>query len=239
MSAGQYARTQLLIGKDAMEKIRGSRVLIFGVGGVGGCAAEALARSGVGTLGIVDDDYVAETNLNRQILALHSTLGMHKADAAKQRILDIDPETCVQTYKMFYLPENADRIDFSSYDYIVDAIDTVTAKLEIAVRADKAGVPLISAMGCGNRLDPSKLIVTDIYKTDTDPLARVMRRELRKRGVPKLTVVCSTEPAMPRAPGEDTGELKGSRPAPGSTPFVPTAAGYLLASRVIMDLMKS
>ena len=183
MSAGQYARTQLLIGKDAMEKIRGSRVLIFGVGGVGGCAAEALARSGVGTLGIVDDDYVAETNLNRQILALHSTLGMHKADAAKQRILDIDPETCVQTYKMFYLPENAHLFDFSEYSYVVDAVDTVTAKIAIIMRAKEAGVPVISCMGAGNKIDPSQFRVTDIYETKVCPLARIMRKEMKKRGV--------------------------------------------------------
>ena len=233
---GQYERTELLIGEEGLQHLRKARVAVFGAGGVGGYVIEALARAGVGTLDITDSDTVSESNLNRQIIALHSTVGRKKTEVFSERIRDIDPEIRVIPYRCFYLPEQADRFDFSSYDLIVDAIDTVTAKLDIIERAYKAGIPVISAMGCGNRLDPAKLVLTDIYKTQNDPLARVMRRELKKRGVEKLTVVYSTEaPITPLPTAEEPGDHP-RRSTPGSAVFVPASAGLLIASYVCRKL---
>lgn len=233
----KFVRTAMVLGPSAVENLRTKRVAVFGIGGVGGNCAEALARSGVGTLDLIDSDDVCESNLNRQVFALHSTIGMKKTDAAKQRIMDISPETAVNTYPVFYLPETADTIDFSVYDYIVDAIDTVTAKLDIIERAGRCGVPVISSMGCGNRVDPSMLRIMDIYDTKGDPLAKVMRREMRKRGIKKLPVCCSLEtPLKPLFPGSEE-ELKTRRSIPGSTAFVPPAAGIMIASYVVRKLI--
>jgi tRNA A37 threonylcarbamoyladenosine dehydratase len=233
----KFVRTAMVLGPSAVENLRTKRVAVFGIGGVGGNCAEALARSGVGTLDLIDSDDVCESNLNRQVFALHSTIGMKKTDAAKQRIMDISPETAVNTYPVFYLPETADTIDFSVYDYIIDAIDTVTAKLDIIERAGRCGVPVISSMGCGNRVDPSMLRIMDIYDTKGDPLAKVMRRELRKRGIKKLPVCCSLEtPLKPLFPGSEE-ELKMRRSIPGSTAFVPPAAGIMIASYVVRKLI--
>lgn len=233
----KFVRTAMVLGPSAVENLRTKRVAVFGIGGVGGNCAEALARSGVGTLDLIDSDDVCESNLNRQVFALHSTIGMKKTDAAKQRIMDISPETAVNTYPVFYLPETADTIDFSVYDYIVDAIDTVTAKLDIIERAGRCRVPVISSMGCGNRVDPSMLRIMDIYDTKGDPLAKVMRREMRKRGIKKLPVCCSLEtPLKPLFPGSEE-ELKTRRSIPGSTAFVPPAAGIMIASYVVRKLI--
>ena len=232
----QQERTRMIMGEEALARLRSSRVLLFGVGGVGGYVLEGLARTGVGTIGVVDDDAVAVSNLNRQIIATHETVGQPKVEAAAARVAAIDPEIRVIPYRCFYLPEQADRFDFSSYDLIVDAIDTVTAKLDIIERAYKAGIPVVSAMGCGNRLDPTKLVLTDIYKTQNDPLARVMRRELKKRGVEKLTVVYSTEaPITPLPTAEEPGDHP-RRSTPGSAVFVPASAGLLIASYVCRKL---
>ena len=228
----QFSRTERLLGAPAMERLRRARVAVFGIGGVGGHTAEALARSGVGTLDLIDGDRVCLTNLNRQIFALHSTLGQYKADAAQARLLDIAPDMTVNACKVFYGPDTADRFDFSVYDYIVDAVDTVTAKLELAVRAREAGTPIISSMGAGNKLDPAAFEVADIYRTSVCPLARVMRRELKKRGVSRLKVVYSRE--EPLTPAE-TDEEDGRR-SPGSTAFVPAVAGLILAGEVVKDL---
>lgn len=227
-------RTEMVLGRKAVSTLRQARVAVFGLGGVGGYAAEALARSGVGTLDLIDHDTICESNLNRQIIALHSTLGMRKTDAAAQRIHDISPETAVHCYPVFYLPETKEQFDFGAYDYIVDAIDTVTAKIDIILEAQKHGVSVISSMGCGNRTDPLKLTVTDIYRTSGDPLAKVMRRELKKRNVRKLQVVYSTEkPLKPLYSPEDSSSRRGT---PGSTAVVPSAAGLIIASRVILEL---
>lgn len=240
----QYSRTRLLLGSTAMERLRAARVAVFGVGGVGGYVVEALARSGVGTLDLIDDDRVCLTNLNRQIIALHSTLDQYKVDAAAQRIHDIDPTITVNCHWMFYLPETADRFDFTQYDYVVDAIDTVSGKLGLAVQAQAAGTPIISCMGAGNKLDPTRFEVADIYETSVCPLARVMRSECRKRGIRKLKVVYSREPALtPRdeerdeAPGDSTARTGGARRStPGSLAFVPSVAGLILAGEVIKDI---
>ncbi len=229
----QNSRTELVMGPEALEILKDKHVCIFGVGGVGGYVTEALARSGVGTLDIVDNDDVALTNLNRQIIATRSTLGQAKVDVLEQRIHNINPEIQVNKFQTFYMPECAHQFDLSKYDYVVDAIDTVTAKLDIIRRCSELGTPIISAMGCGNRFDPTQLVVTDIYKTSMDPLAKVVRRELRKSGVKKLKVVCSTEPPItPYASEEKTAK----RTVPGSTPFVPAAAGLIIASVVVKDL---
>ncbi len=225
----QFLRTEMLIGADALGKMKKSRVAVFGVGGVGSYTVEALARSGIGTLDIIDNDTVNVTNINRQIIALHSTIGRYKVDCAKERILDINPSAKVNTYKTFYLPENADEFDFTQYDYIVDAIDTVTAKIDIIVKATELGIPVISSMGTGNKLDPAQFEVTDIYKTEGCPLARVMRRELKARGVKKLKVVYSKE--KPQKCGEEDG-----KPIPASISFVPSVAGLIIAGEVIKDL---
>lgn len=243
----QFIRTRLLIGDEPMERLKSARVAVFGVGGVGGYAVEALARSGIGTLHLYDDDTVSESNLNRQIAALHSTLGQPKAEVMAQRVRDINPACQAEAIRMFYLPQNADEADLAQYDYVVDCIDTVTAKLELVARCFALQINIISAMGTGNKFDPSALTVTDISKTQGCPLARTMRKELRKRGIHHLKVVCSTElPTSPLRPAdyeppETTDTRPGStarRDTPGSTPFVPAAAGLLLASAVVQDLGK-
>ncbi len=229
-------RTESVIGSNALKKLRESRVAVFGLGGVGGNCVEALARSGIGTLDLIDNDEVVWSNLNRQIFATQHTIGMKKTDAAKQRILDISPDTTVNLYPFFYLPDRRDEIPFEQFDYIVDAIDTVTAKLDIILRAKECDIPIICSMGTGNRLDPSKLEIKDIYGTYGDPLAKVMRRELRKRGVDKLMVCASgEEPVKPLEMGEEKGER---RSIPGSTAFVPSAAGILIASYVVRNLIR-
>lgn len=232
----QFSRTQLLLGRDAMERLSRSRVAVFGLGGVGGSAAEALARSGIGALDLIDDDTVSLSNLNRQIIALHSTLGQYKADAARARVLDINPACEVRAFRVFYGPETAEQFDFTKYNYVVDAIDTVTGKLGLIMQAREAGVPIISSMGAGNKLDPTRFEVADIAKTSVCPLARVMRRELKKRGVSHLKVVYSREPAMTPAENGSEASEPGRRQVPGSTAFVPTAAGLILASEVVLDL---
>ena len=234
MSREQFTRTERLLGADAMERLAASRVAVFGVGGVGGYAVEALARSGVGTLDLIDNDKVCESNLNRQIIALHRTLGQYKVDAAAQRARDINPDITVNAHKLFYTPETAGELDFRSYDYIIDAIDTVTGKLDLAVKAQEYQIPVISSMGAGNKLDPGRFVVTDLAKTTMDPLARIMRKELKKRGIRHLKVVYSTEKPMPVEPVETEASLR--RTTPGSTAWVPAAAGLMLAGEVIRDL---
>ena len=239
--ADQYSRTQLLLGTDGLEKLRNARVAVFGLGGVGGYAVEALARSGVGQLDLIDDDVINLTNLNRQVLALHSTIGMPKVEAAKRRILDIDPTIQVRTYQTFYLPETACEFDFSMYDYVVDAIDTVTGKLELIAQAKSAGVPIISCMGTGNKLDPADFRVSDISKTRGCALARIMRKECAKRGIKGVKVVWSEELPLephidPSADPESHREGSSRRALPGSTAFVPGVAGLIMAGEVIRDL---
>ncbi len=241
----QFIRTRLLIGDKPLERLNRTKIAVFGVGGVGGYAVEALARSGAGALHLYDDDTVSESNLNRQIAALHSTLGQPKAEVMARRVRDINPDCQVEAFRLFYLPQNADEVDLTQYDYVVDCIDTVTAKLELVTRCTTLQVKIISAMGTGNKFDPSTLVVTDISKTQGCPLARTMRKELRKRGINHLKVVYSTElPTSPLAsvdyePLETTDTRPGSaarRDTPGSTPFVPAAAGLLLASTVVREL---
>ena len=237
----QFARTELLVGSAAMERLWNARVAVFGIGGVGGYAVEALARSGIGTLDLFDHDTVSLTNLNRQMLALHSTLGQYKVDAAAARIKDIDPTIEVRTFKTFYLPETADLFDFSRYDYVLDAIDTVTGKLMLMQQAKDAGVPIISCMGTGNKLDPTGYKVADISKTSGCALARIIRKECGKRGIKGVKVVYSEE--LPLEVENDAEEMAQSREAgssrrslPGSTPFVPGVAGLIMAGEVIRDL---
>ena len=241
----QFSRTRLLIGEEPLARLAAARVAVFGVGGVGGYCAEALARSGVGTLHLYDDDTVSESNLNRQIVALHSTLGQPKAEVMARRVKDINPACQVEAIRMFYLPENAHRVDLSQYDYVVDCIDTVAAKLELVSRCTALQVRIISAMGSGNKLDPTAFQVSDISKTQGCPLARVMRKELRKRGIEHLKVVWSTElphvplsPAQGEAPaGTDTRPgTTARRDTPGSLPFVPGAAGLVLAGAVVREV---
>ena len=237
----QYARTQLLLGKEAMEKLRRSRVAVFGLGGVGGYVVEALARSGIGALDLVDHDRVSLTNLNRQIIATHATLGMGKAHAAAARVREINPEIAVTVHEMFYLPDTAAHFDFTDYDYIVDAIDTVTGKLALAQQAQTAGTPIISSMGTGNKLDPTRFRVADISETSVCPLARIMRKECRKRGIRKLKVVFSTEEPLSPAPDPDSPDNEelpeGRRSLPGSAAFVPSVAGLIIAGEVVKDLI--
>ncbi len=232
----QFSRTELMLGRGAMEKLKNSRVAIFGIGGVGGHAMEAIVRSGVGTVDIIDNDIVALSNLNRQIIATYKTIGMPKVDAAEMRIHDICPDTVVNKYNCFYLPETAYLFDFSKYDYIVDAIDTVSGKIDLAWQAEKSGVPIISSMGAGNKLDPTAFEVADIYKTSVCPLARVMRTELKKRGIKALKVVYSKE--IPVVHKGDCEEISENKRAPGSNGFVPGAVGLIIASQVIMDLTR-
>lgn len=226
----QFQRTEMLLGADGMERLKRSRVAVFGVGGVGGYAVEALVRSGMGAVDIFDSDKVSLTNLNRQIIASYDTIGRYKVDVMKERARSINPDVTVNAHNCFYMPENAAEYDFSVYDYIIDAVDTVTAKIEIIIRANEAGVPIISCMGTGNKLDASRLEVADIYKTSVCPLARVMRYELRRRGIKKLKTVYSKEEPIKAAVNE------GKRNAPGSVAFVPAAAGLIAAGEVIKDL---
>lgn len=241
----QLIRTRLLVGDEPLERLKNAKVAVFGVGGVGGYCVEALARSGVGTLHLYDDDTVSESNLNRQLAALHSTLGQSKVEVIAHRVRDINPNCAVVAFRMFYLPQNADDVELAQYDYVVDCIDTVTAKLELTTRCNALQIKIISAMGTGNKFDPSAFVVTDISKTQGCPLARTMRKELRKRGIHHLKVVYSTElPAAPLYPAEleipETSETRpGStarRDTPGSMPFVPAAAGLLLASAVVREI---
>lgn len=232
----QLVRTELLLGKEGVKSLSDSRVAVFGVGGVGGFAIEALARSGVGTLDIIDNDQVCESNINRQIIALHSTIGRNKTDVMKERIADINPGIQVNVHQCFYLPENADSFDFTQYDYIIDAIDTVAGKIQLVMQAQAAGTPIISCMGAGNKLDPARFEVSDIYKTSVCPLAKVMRKELKARGVKSLKVVYSREEAC--KPVQTIAE--GNRRAiPGSIAFVPSVAGLILAGEVIKDLVRT
>ncbi len=247
----QFARTQLLLGVDAMNKLKNSRVAVFGVGGVGGYSVEALARSGVGAVDLIDDDKVCLTNINRQIIADVKTIGKYKVDVARDRILSINPRCKVTTYQCFYLPQNAKDFDFSQYDYVIDAVDTVTAKINLVMQANENGVPVISSMGAGNKLDPTAFVVSDIYKTDVCPLAKVMRRELKKRNIKKLKVVYSKE--KPLVPIEDESiscrshcvcppgaerKCTDRRTIPGSIAFVPSVVGLIIAGEVIKDLIK-
>ena len=234
----QFSRTQMLLGEDAMARLYGAKVAVFGVGGVGGYVVEALARCGIGRLDLCDSDTVSISNINRQILATHSTVGMLKVEAAKRRIADINPACEVRTYPFFYLPDTADRFDFAEYDYIVDCIDTVTGKLQLVERAVAVGTPIICSMGTGNKLNPAAFQVADISKTSMCPLARIMRKELKKRGIHRLKVVYSQEEA--RKPDVDEEELQrtGKRQIPGSVAFVPGAAGLILAGEVVKDLVE-
>jgi len=231
----QFTRTRLLLGEEGIQRLQNARVAVFGIGGVGGHVVEALARSGVGCLDLIDRDEVSLTNLNRQMVATHSTIGKLKVEVARDRVLDINPQCRVNIYPMFYLPETAGQFDFTQYDYVVDAIDTVTGKLALVMQAKEAGTPIISCMGAGNKLDPTAFRVADITKTSVCPLARVMRKELKKRGVAHLKVVFSTEEAMTPEADPDCND-PGRRSTPGSTAFVPAVAGLILAGEVIKDL---
>ena len=244
----QFSRTQLLFGPEAMEKLRMSRVAVFGIGGVGGYAVEALARSGIGALDLIDDDRVCLTNLNRQLHATRKTIGQYKVDAAEERVHEINPDCRVNTYRLFYLPDTRDQFDFTQYDYVIDAIDTVTGKLALIEAANAAGTPIICSMGAGNKTDPTAFRVADIYRTSVCPLARVIRSECRKRGIRRLKVVYSTE--QPVRPLEDpaircrshcicppdTRKCTVRRDIPGSTAFVPSVAGLIIAGEVVKDL---
>ncbi len=245
----QFSRTQLLLGEDAMKRLSEAKVAVFGIGGVGGYVVEALVRSGVRSFVLIDDDKVCLTNINRQIIATRKTVGKYKVEVMKERILDINPEAEVEMHKCFFLPENAGDFSFQDYDYVVDAVDTVTAKLQLVMQAKEAGVPVISCMGAGNKLDPTKFEVADIYRTSVCPLAKVMRRELKKRGVKKLKVVYSKE--IPTRPIEDMSiscrtncicppgaahKCTERRDIPGSLAFVPSVAGLIIAGEVIKDL---
>ena len=236
----EFSRTKRLLGEEAMERLQNARVAVFGVGGVGGYVVEALARSGVGALDLIDNDTVNLSNINRQIIALRSTVGRDKVDVMKDRIADINPECKVNTYKCFYLPENKDEFDFSKYSYVVDAVDTVAAKIQLVLQANEAGVPIISSMGTGNKINPAQLEVTDIYKTSVCPLAKVMRRELKQRGVKKLKVVYSKE--EPIKPSDDGSEEQNGaavrRSTPASVAFVPPVAGMIIASEVVKDIVR-
>ncbi len=246
----QFSRTRLLLGKDAMEKLAHARVAVFGIGGVGGYTVEALVRSGIGGIDLIDDDKVCLTNINRQIYATRKTIGQYKVDVAAERIAEINPEVVVHTYKTFFTPETAGEFDFSAYDYVVDAIDTVTGKIELVMQAEKAGVPIICSMGAGNKLNPAAFEVADIYKTSVCPLAKVMRHEMKKRGIKHLKVVYSKE--KPIKPEDDlsisckTGcvcppgtvrKCTARRQVPGSTAFVPSVVGLIIAGEIVTDLV--
>ena len=234
----QLERTRLLLGDEGMEKLKNSSVAVFGIGGVGGHLAEALVRSGVGEIDLIDDDTVSVSNINRQAVATLSTVGKAKVEAAKERFLDLNKDCKINTHQKFFTPETSDEFDFSRYDYVADAIDTVTGKIEIIMQCVEAGTPVISSMGAGNKLDPTRFEVTDIYKTETCPLARVMRRELKKRGIKKLKVVYSKEPALtPLECNEENGNHQ-KRQTPGSVAFVPSVAGLITAGEIIKDLIK-
>lgn len=230
----EESRTVRVIGAEAQDKLRRSRVAVFGVGGVGGHICEALARAGVGAIDVFDGDRVSLSNINRQIIALHSTVGSPKVEVMRERIADINPHCQVKANEVFYLPENADKFDLTKYDFIADAVDTVAAKIELAVRATENNIPIISAMGAGNKLSPDRFCVTDIYKTATDPLARVMRRELKARGIKKLRVVYSDEQPIPPHPDS----VEEGRATPGSLSFVPSVMGLIMAGEIIKELIK-
>ena len=232
----ELLRTAMLLGEEAVDKLQKARVAIFGIGGVGGYTLEALARAGVGQLDLIDSDTVSRSNINRQILATQSTVGMPKVEAGKKRVLDINPDCVVRTWEIFYTPETADQFDFTRYDYIVDAIDTVTGKLMLIQRAHECGTPIISCMGTGNKLDASAFEVSDISKTTMCPLARIVRKELGKRGIKHLKVVYSKEEALSPTGWEEEAKALGKRQIPGSVSFVPGAAGLILAGEVIKDL---
>ncbi len=244
----QFSRSEMLFGPGSIERLSSCRVAIFGIGGVGGYVVEALTRSGIGILDLVDDDRVSLTNLNRQIVALHSTIGQKKVDVAEARCRDINPDIVINKHAVFFTPQTADCFDFSDYDYVVDCIDTVTGKIQLILQAQQAGTPVISSMGAGNKMDPSLFRIADIYETSVDPLARVMRRELKKRGVSSLKVVYSTEPPLsvqtqeehdvpaPESPSRPGNPKRGF---PGSNAFVPASAGLLIASEIIRDLLVS
>lgn len=233
MEHSQFLRTEMILGENSTSNLAGKSVILFGLGGVGSYTAEALARAGIGKLTIVDNDTVSVTNINRQLCALHSTVGRPKVDVVKERILDINPECEVTALQKFYLPENSDEFHLEKYDYIADAIDTVSAKIDLALKSQELGIPMISCMGTGNKLDPSLFTVSDIFKTSGCPLCRVMRTELRKRGIKKLNVVWS--PEEPVKPAQ-TDEISGKRQTPGSLPFVPPVAGMIMAGKIILDL---
>ena len=234
----EILRTAMLLGSEATQKLQKARVAVFGIGGVGGYTVEALARAGIGQLDLIDSDTVSLSNINRQILATHSTVGMQKVEAGKARVLDINPQAIVRTWPVFYTPETADQFDFTQYDYIVDAIDTVTGKLALVERAVLAGTPIICCMGTGNKLDAAAFEVSDISKTSMCPLARIMRKELGKRGIKHLKVVYSKEEALTPTGWEEEAAALGKRQIPGSVSFVPGAAGLILAGEVIKDLIK-
>ena len=234
MTENPFARSAAMLGEDAMTRLQSARVAVFGVGGVGGYVCEALVRSGIGTLDVFDKDDVSVTNLNRQIIALRSTVGQDKVSVLAARMRDINPDVVINEHKVFYLPDNADDFDLSQYDYVVDAVDTVAAKIELAVRCEQLNVPLIAAMGAGNKLDPSKLQIADVYKTSVCPLARAMRTTLRKKGVKHLTVAYSTEEPLRPVEAIDNGGMR--KDVPGSMAFVPSAMGLLIASHVIRQI---
>ena len=229
----QFSRSAMIVGEEALEKLAACRIALFGVGGVGGFALEALARCAVGEIDLIDNDTVNITNINRQIIALHTTVGKYKVDVAKERAMDINPDAKINVYKTFYLPENSAQFDFSKYDYVIDCVDTVTAKLEIVQNAKRAGVPVISCMGTGNKLDPTRFEVSDIYKTSVCPLSKVMRRELKKRNIDSLKVVYSKEEPVNLAVPKNGEE----RIPPASVSFVPSVAGLIIAGEVIKDLI--
>lgn len=237
----EFSRTELLLGSEALERLRRARVAVFGVGGVGGYVVEALARAGVGALDLIDSDTVAPSNLNRQIIALHSTLGMYKVDAAAERVRDINPDCAVTPHRCFFLPKTEGRFAFTQYDYVVDAIDTVTGKLALVEKARAAGTPIICAMGAGNKLHPERFEIADIYETSVCPLARVMRKECKKRGIEHLKVVYSKEPPLTPDPELELAaraESPDRRDIPGSVSFTPSAAGLILAGEVVRDLLR-
>lgn len=250
MTEHRFSRTEMLLGRDAMERLKKARVAVFGVGGVGSYVVEALARSGVGALDLIDNDMVNLTNINRQIIALNSTIGQYKVDVAKARVHDINPDIQVNVYRTFYLPENAHEFHFEEYDYVVDAIDTVTGKLMLVMQAKEAGTPIISSMGTGNKLDPTQFKVADVFETNVCPLAKVMRRELKKRGIDKLKVLYSEEEPLSPIVTKKTGELGDvkteegvqkevrRRATPASIAFVPSVAGLIIAGEVVKDLCK-
>ena len=235
----QFSRTELLIGQSGLEKLKNSRVAVFGLGGVGGYVAEALARSGIGTLDLIDNDKISLTNLNRQIYALYSTIGQYKVDVAEKRILDINPDIKVRKYITFYTPDTKSEFDFSQYDYVVDAIDTVVAKLSLIEETKKYNVPIICSMGTGNKLDPTKFEISDISKTSVCPLARVIRQELKKRKISKVKVVFSKEQPIKAVVKSQEDIPSGKQSIPGSSSFVPAVAGMIIASEVVKDLIKS
>ena len=233
----RFARTRIMLGDDAMERLNNARVAVFGIGGVGGHVVEALVRSGIGSIDIIDKDTVSVTNINRQLIATTKTVGMDKVDAMTERMLEINPEVNIRKYKCFYLPETRDDFDFTEYDYVVDAVDTVTAKIDLVMKANEAGVPIISSMGAGNKLDATAFEVADIYKTSVCPLAKVMRKELKKRGVKKLKVVYSKEEPI-KAKGQVSAddEISMKRATPGSIAYVPSVVGLIIAGEVIKDI---